>query len=500
MATNSIERFLAMIGGEVNLPPEASQEDEDKTPTAADQSHGGKNPFDELPSVDEVIEQEEARQEAAKAQLVVEQNHAQRHPTSITASPQAHSLTEPGDVPRMNAGEIALKGIHFSPFLAVAKFCYRFVSEEWRQPLATHFFDANKIYDRPWDIYYIWSEDYDTGKPTTFIPEHQLHALISEINEAFPTANISITERQCEEGLILDFDEFPDSLRPRWLGRSTSRDQYTAMADSVQHPSAPSGEKEGSRSLQAFKDMIDAAVELGKTKSKSKKKANQQGTILRRQEMNKQVLRAQRYLGLLPKPAEELSDMGSLTIAPLDPSSAPQHPFDQDAIFIAFDVEAYERSPKTITEVGVATLDTRDLKNNAPGRNGTDWHKHIRARHFRVVEYKHLINKEFVAGCPDRFEFGDSEFVGRDNLPSVLTSCFHEPFSRKDAPPLAADAVEEKRNLVLLGHDVNQDIQYLNSIGFSVLNRGGLLEALDTAAMMRSYTRDPNATSLGRIL
>ena len=40
----------------------------------------------------------------------------------------------------------------------------------------------------------------------------------------------------------------------------------------------------------------------------------------------------------------------------------------------------------------------------------------------------------------------------------------------------------------------------MHQLGFSVLNRGNLLEAMDTAAMFRSYTQDPNARSLGGLL
>ncbi|KAK0857752.1 ATP-dependent DNA helicase yku80 [Friedmanniomyces endolithicus] len=96
-------------------------------------------------------------------------------------------------------------------------------------------------------------------------------------------------------------------------------------------------------------------------------------------------------------------------------------------------------------------------------------------------------------------EFGTSEFVPKDDLPSMLTSCFHQPFSKQNATQTGPTA-EEKRTIVLLGHDINQDITYLHSIGFSVLNRSNLAEVLDTATMFKSYTRDNNATSLGKVL
>lgn len=69
-------------------------------------------------------------------------------------------------------------------------------------------------------------------------------------------------------------------------------------------------------------------------------------------------------------------------------------------------MESYERNHNLITEIGIATLDTADIIDVAPGQGGVNWFEHIRARHFRVKEYSNLINTEFVTGCPDRFEFG----------------------------------------------------------------------------------------------
>jgi hypothetical protein len=75
-------------------------------------------------------------------------------------------------------------------------------------------------------------------------------------------------------------------------------------------------------------------------------------------------------------------------------------------VFICVDIEAYEKDHKIITEIGIATLDTEDLKAIAPGKDGVNWRKAIRARHFRILEYKHLQNRDFVHGCAEYFQFG----------------------------------------------------------------------------------------------
>jgi hypothetical protein len=73
--------------------------------------------------------------------------------------------------------------------------------------------------------------------------------------------------------------------------------------------------------------------------------------------------------------------------------------FEQEASVVFVCVEL-------VTEVGIATLDTKDLASVVPGEGGANWMSCIRARHFRINEHKHLNNVEFVAGCADKFEFG----------------------------------------------------------------------------------------------
>lgn len=270
------------------------------------------------------------------------------------------------------------------------------------------------------------------------------------------------------------------------------------------------------RSLKAFQEKMELAIEAGKNKSKAAKAKKQSEHVAKRQNMARSLLRAQRYLGFLPVQGEilrhsrryvseysnvriedsPLPDIASLCVTTSFNANEPAcHPFDMDVMFIAFDVEAYERSPRQITEIGVATLDTRDLHGIAPGASGENWQKLIRARHFRIEEYKHYRNHEFVQGCPDQFEFGESEFIAKDSVGKVMSSCFKSPFS---APQ--TQSTDEKRKVILLGHDISQDISYLQQAGFNVLNSGNVHDKLDTVEMYRVYTKDPNARSLGSII
>lgn len=142
------------------------------------------------------------------------------------------------------------------------------------------------------------------------------------------------------------------------------------------------------RSIEAFKAKVDAANAVNKAKKKADKVKSFQHAIVQRQDMVRQGLRAQRYLGLLPKSEDSLMpDISTLSISePVNVTKPVPHAFEMDAIFIAIDLEASETPPRVVTEVGIATLDTRDLKGIAPGEVGKEWHTLIRGRHIRVEE------------------------------------------------------------------------------------------------------------------
>lgn len=178
------------------------------------------------------------------------------------------------------------------------------------------------------------------------------------------------------------------------------------------------------------------------------------------------------------------------------------YPFDLDVVIISVDIEAFERNHSIITEIGIATLDTRDLHTVSPGTNGKEWFALIRARHFLIKEYTHLVNTAFVHGCPDKFDFGKSEIIALGDAPKAVADCFKPPFSSPapQASTATSSTEEPKRNIILLGHDPNQDIAYLQKLGYNPLNLSTLVEVLDTGVIYRALAREPSTRSLGHIL
>jgi hypothetical protein len=83
-------------------------------------------------------------------------------------------------------------------------------------------------------------------------------------------------------------------------------------------------------------------------------------------------------------------------------------PFEVESAvrFVCVDVEAYELNTSLVTEVGLAILDTEHIENVPPGENGENWHPFVQNHHLRINEFKTIINRRYVRGCPDAFNFG----------------------------------------------------------------------------------------------
>ena len=159
-----------------------------------------------------------------------------------------------------------------------------------------------------------------------------------------------------------------------------------------------------------------------------------------------QLQRAQQYLGLrgIPKqplpPNTNLSwteqekfrieqdELCNITLKPLDLSRAAPFPCEGNPVIVCIDVESYERAHHCITEIGISTLDTLDLKDVAPGAGGENWMNHIRSRHLRIREFLNLVNKDFCVGNPEAFQFGNSEIVSLAEAAALVDACFEPPF------------------------------------------------------------------------
>lgn len=183
-------------------------------------------------------------------------------------------------------------------------------------------------------------------------------------------------------------------------------------------------------SLIEFKAKVDLVTRLQRGKKMVNKEKQKAERVAKQQSWNKSIKRVQRYLGIrqasLASQTEAIrAGLQNSSLQWMDYVAAVQDavaklppskdldverlaPYNQEGsvVFVCVDVEAYERNTRQITEIGIATLDTKDIAKLNPGNGGVNWREMIRARHFRIREYRHLENSEFVNGCADKFEFG----------------------------------------------------------------------------------------------
>lgn len=185
---------------------------------------------------------------------------------------------------------------------------------------------------------------------------------------------------------------------------------------------------------------------------------------------------------------------------------------DENPVFVSVDIESYEFNHSAITEIGISILDTYQLParnaqyvtndepphpNSAlPRNNIPDAPKSraeailalIESHHFRINENRFLRNGTYVSDAADRFEFGSSEFISLKDAPIVVAKCFRH-----------LDEEGQKRKIILVGHDVKTDINYLKVIGYDVTNISNL-EIIDTMCMWKAVKWDIQNRKLNTIL
>lgn len=154
-----MERFINLVGGKQNLPPKMPPPPKSNP---AEAPAPNQEEFDQLPSVDEALMATNADQEKGIAstykptsQPVKHNNHNDQpdiRPNKPVAAPVPRDISSDELALDARAGEPAPRGMKFCPFLAVTKFCYKFAPRNLQQPLATAFFDGNKVWNREWDL------------------------------------------------------------------------------------------------------------------------------------------------------------------------------------------------------------------------------------------------------------------------------------------------------------------------------------------------------------
>ncbi|KAI9645802.1 hypothetical protein NHQ30_005236 [Ciborinia camelliae] len=399
-------------------------------------------------------------------------------------------------------GQLAAEGESFCPWKTVTQYPNRYVGSANRPKVMERFFYGGKCYLQTWDFFYLYRLREDPNQnPIILVPTKQVEYFLAVINR---TLDITLTIPSGSKGAFDAIFNTDGTPYPRYLGRVLNKN----MADELRENVPPryyklDGEPPITKplvdtSLEAFRAKIEALNVTAKNKKAANKEKQRVERIAKQQAWKDSTKRVQRYLGLRKRSdGDTPSGKNSTDVNTFyDPEQPTKFIMEDAVVFVCIDVEAYELNNNIVTEIGIATLDVLDIANMEPGILGENWRKAIRARHFRIKEHMHLNNTKHVQGCADKFEFGKSEIIFRDDAPHVVGTCFKYPFS---SPSPSAELADKKRNIILVGHDVDADIRFLRQIGYEI-NNLQLHEGCDTTLMWRALKREVNPRSLAAIL
>ncbi|KAI9891093.1 MAG: hypothetical protein M1814_003292 [Vezdaea aestivalis] len=404
--------------------------------------------------------------------------------------------------PSLLVGWPAPPGISFSPVSAILKFPYKHVPLYLKQPCADEFFVGGRLWAQGWDVFYAHNMTPRGPKTIFFFDSAKVAESFNRMNAFFNSDGVIGFGKDAKDiGLIIDFDDHTEPIpRPRFFGHIASVKRWqTAQCnappsqylpelrrltnDAHQTPIYSHG------ALQVFVDKLELAAIAGSKNNKAARDRKKAERLIKQAEYGRQVRRCQRYLGI-----RHGSVKSQLTTdIHIPPTFVP----DMQVIFVCIDVEAWEKNNNIITEVGIAILDTDDLREIAPGDNAQEWRSLIKSRHLRIQEHVHFENTQYVRGCAAGYNFGESELISQNEIAKVLSECFAPPFGKSANEGGLNDT---PRRVVFVGHDAGADITYLRRIGFDLPTQACLLEVLDTALMFRSHKREFNNRALGTIL
>lgn len=138
---------------------------------------------------------------------------------------------------------------------------------------------------------------------------------------------------------------------------------------------------------------------------------------------------------------------------------------------VAFDVEAYEKSPQKVTEIGIAVYDPVVLQQSMLPI--------ITQGHIIIEEHKTLHNRRY---CPDNKAFfmgGVSHMADMKTARKIITGVMDEYITN--------------RNGSFVGHHIEGDIKWLRSLNINISDQVGIVDT----GRLHSYSRRRGATLRG---
>ncbi|KAI1098987.1 hypothetical protein F4804DRAFT_345888 [Jackrogersella minutella] len=379
-------------------------------------------------------------------------------------------------------GEESEKGLKFCPWKLIRRYPVthgnNFGQEEVGEVFKTALFE-----NRVWDIFFMLDPGENNRDPLLLVPSSQFEEIIDYVSSQVKI-ELSVPKGQAGEKFTLTFGD-RDMPVPRFLGRVESEEALEELKSRI--PMLP---KDDLRNLSAttiylYKRKMDKIYSSVKSGGKKKPEATREKRLERQKGYGRMIKRAQRYLGIRDRFPYDFISRRSLPT--WDVEMLPPFKPKESVRFVCVDVEAWERSQHVITEVGFAVLDTEDAIRVPPGKDGRDWFHLIKSYHFRIREHLEKVNHQFIHGCPHLFNFGDSEFIYAQDIHRMITTI------------IGGNESKDKRPVVMVGHDIGQDLNYLQRIGFNIWREPHFLDEIDTKSMFQRMQKSTTARGLAAL-
>ncbi|KAK4196482.1 putative exonuclease [Triangularia verruculosa] len=362
----------------------------------------------------------------------------------------------------LKKGDLSEEGMEFVSWKMVRGYPEMFVGKANGARTKDMFTLEGLHKNRIWDVYYLHQPKEIHPKPGLFVPTYQFQHLLDTINARLEI-NLTIPPGKNTSKFKLVFGE-GNTPRPRFLGRTFTADGFKMFTGLVPRPKPEDDPSLGTEEGQAkLKSVLKMIANSHKKTEKSKKNAFKRFQDHR--QWGRSLKRTQRYLGLRKKKSD-----GAAAESPV-------------VRFVAIDLEAWEQNLDVITEVGIAILDTSDLKNSTPGKNGRNWFDAIKARHIHVAENRCFENYRYVQSCPENFDFGQTELIFGHDVPNIMRSIINN----------------SPHPVVLVFHESKADIKFLKTINYNIYEAKNVIELVDTKYLHQYAIRSGNQPSVGTV-
>ncbi|KAM3438406.1 hypothetical protein NHJ13734_004178 [Beauveria thailandica] len=374
---------------------------------------------------------------------------------------------------QLKTQDLSDEDIPFCPWKLVKNYADCYTGKGNRERVRPFFDDALNI--RDWNFFYI-RDTRDPKKAHLLVPTRQLQNFLGFINRSLKT-QLTVPRGAPGRSFYLRFPGC-GPFRPRYLLHHVR----AAPADAITAAATSSGfDMEDPRTWPKDDDANETALKRLETDAGALLNANM--ALLRRDPTERAKLTAgERFEQRKEQRNKEMQAM--FRHLQLKDGVIEQ---ESDVVFFCVDVEALETAPGIISEIGIAVLDMQRVRDESPGNRGRDWWPMIEAHHLRIKEYAGLVNYRYVQGCPDHFQFGESTFPSKSEAREAIRT-------------IVRPYLDQKRRIIIAGHDVRQDVNYLGHIGFDLKHETTCAGTVDSQVLYQVWQKTDTSRSLSTVL